>query len=371
MLSKVPQPSFRDSDREIDINDERYLIGLCVEAYVNSPEVLAVDNPRDIAEFPAYRQLRQLFVNGPVDLRFATLNKGAKFFYSESVGMDSVNMINLLGAKCTGLEVQVMQSENNLCRCKMMYADVEECTFEGRRPYREFRCLEILDSLGNIVKSRFRNCMFYSIDSRSDISERGNYFEDCRIHGQMSVNSPRLEFKGVLKEIRIEQDSNIDGADLNVYAGGSQGVDFYFSSSSHGVVFWNGKNSLHSLRVEVPGSQNWDGKVNMAIVPIGETTRILRFPYKNEMHPDFNLVLTTLGLMLEYLVGDDCTSEYLERPEVKDLIANGYKVVGPDGLHYAVVLGENGKAISKIETRDDKASRRRNRWRGFLAKSRI
>lgn len=142
VLSQVSQPNLPDSDWDIDINDERYLIGLCVEAYANSQEVQAVDDPRDIANFSVYRQLRQMFVNGPVDLRFATLGEGSKIFYAESVGIDTVNMINMFGANCNGFKMTANQSKYP-CICLLSYADVIRCGFSGLPSETNFKNLVI------------------------------------------------------------------------------------------------------------------------------------------------------------------------------------------------------------------------------------
>lgn len=73
--------------------------------------------------------------------------------------------------------------------------------------------------------------------------------------------------------------------------------------------------------------------------------------------------------MLEYLGSNRCLSEYLEYESVKALIANGYRVIGPDRLGYAVELNERGKAVVKVETKEDEyknANRARVLWLRFL-----
>ena len=170
VLSQAPQPNLPDSDREIDINDERYLIGLCVEAYANSQEVVAVDNPGDIAELHTYRQLRQLFVNGPVDLRFATLTEGSKFFYAESVGVDTVNKVNMLGANCNGFEMTANQSTYPL-ECSLIYAHINRCVFSGLPTETDFRNFIIHGNhLGQIWNSTFEYCTFDNVESWHDVN---------------------------------------------------------------------------------------------------------------------------------------------------------------------------------------------------------
>ena len=199
------------------------------------------------------------------------------------------------------------------------------------------------------------------------MSIAGNNFFRCLIK-RLGIDSSLKSFTGCeVGEVKI-RDDDVDGTELSLlHLKDKVGMDFEFYPASKGVVFWDSATAFRTLEMVLQGSEVWEGKVNMAIVPIGENPKTLKFPHKNERYPDFNRVLENLGLMLEYLVSDGCGSEYLENPYVKDLIANGYRVIGPDGLHYAVVLDKNGKAVSKIETKDVVYARR-TWWRNFLAK---